>query len=954
MEAQPGTWLFSREHAEPCRVLANDVVWGETSWLVWLPRQNQVLRVSGAQLAPMPDPAGGSPLELVYTTSAARILDALEQNALVAPLEAPVIPLPHQLLTLSRAVSGDQVRYLLADEVGLGKTIEAGLILRELKIRGLVERTLVVAPAGLGLQWVQEMKTHFGEDFRFVRPGAFGALRQLGGFDEHANLWRLSPQVVGAADAVKPVEGRRGWSHAQVARYNRERFDDLVTASWDLIIADEAHRLGGSGENVARYQLGEALAHAAPYLLLLTATPHQGKTDSFRRLMSFLDAQAFPDDDSVSRQQVAPYVIRNEKRSAIDADGQPLFRPRFTSLLPVAWTGEHRQQHALYQAVTDYAREGYNQALVAKRTAIGFLMILFQRLVTSSTRAIRSALERRLQALEQPVGQLSLFPEDVGDEWLSLAGQEQIERMLESRLRGLKNERSEVELLLSAARRCEARGPDAKAVALLDLVHKLQRDEQSPDLKILVFTEFVATQEMLAEFLAARGFSLVRLNGSMGLDERRAAQRQFASEVQVMVSTEAGGEGLNLQFCHVVVNYDLPWNPMRLEQRIGRVDRIGQDQVVRAFNLALADTVELRVREVLEEKLARILEEFGADKLGDVLDSEAAGIDFDQLYMRSILEPEAAEANVKAFTEELLARAGAARAGQFVLGEAPALDPAAARRIQDHQLPYWTERMTTAYLGSRENKGAFAQFEGDAHHLRFPDSSEARRAIFSRRDARIPGLELLTLEDPRVRALLDRLPAFAPGQPFPALEIPGVSDKVSGIWSLWRIALETPERRRQRILPVFLIEDGTALQPTARVVWDRLIELPVDAPPPAGDSADVCEIRSPAASVTGPDATAAYEASREAAEGQGEAIYRELASGHRERLARHRAKDRHAFAARRRGIERVGLPEVRQHRLHQLEEERLAWQQSMTARERAVPELGAILFVRVAKQGELG
>ena len=141
-------------------------------------------------------------------------------------------------------MSADKVRFLLADEVGLGKTIEAGLIFRELKIRGLVERTLVVAPAGLCLQWVQEMATHFGESFRFVRPGDFEALRQVGGVDEDENLWRLHSQVVCSTDSVKPMEGRRGWTHEQVARYNRERFDDLVTAGWDLVIVDEAHRLG--------------------------------------------------------------------------------------------------------------------------------------------------------------------------------------------------------------------------------------------------------------------------------------------------------------------------------------------------------------------------------------------------------------------------------------------------------------------------------------------------------------------------------------------------------------------------------------------------------------------------------------------------------------------------------------------------------------------------------------
>ena len=219
-------------------------------------------------------------------------------------------------------MAGDRVRYLLADEVGLGKTIEAGMILRELKIRGMVRRILVVAPAGLVSQWVSEMKTHFNEDFRLVLPGTFKTWRQIMGVDEHENLWCHHHQVVCPVDSVKPVDSRKGWLPDKVAQYNRERFEDLVSAGWDLIIVDEAHRLGGSTEQVARYRLGEGLAQAGPYLLLLTATPHQGKTDAFRRVVSFLDPEALPDDESVCRENVAPYVIRTEKRTAIDTDGR--------------------------------------------------------------------------------------------------------------------------------------------------------------------------------------------------------------------------------------------------------------------------------------------------------------------------------------------------------------------------------------------------------------------------------------------------------------------------------------------------------------------------------------------------------------------------------------------------------------------------------------------------------
>ena len=939
---QPGDWLFSSEHGEPCRVVAIERVWNEEVCTVWFPDGNYVRRLPSRDLLPQDRAPQWLSGEITCRAAGARILDSLQRDALVAPLEAPVIPLPHQLLAVSRAMSGDTVRFLLADEGGLGKTIEAGLLFRELKIRGLVERTLVVAPAGICMQWVQEMATHFGETFRFVRPGDFEALRQIGGLEQHDKLWRLYPQVVCSTDSVKPMEGRRGWSHEQVAKYNRERFDDLVTAGWDLVIVDEAHRLGGSGERVARHQLGNALADATPYLLLLSATPHQGKTDSFRRLISFIDPEAFPDDESITQQRVAPYVIRNEKLRAIDSEGQPLFKPRFTKLQPIAWRQAHAAQRALYGGVTEYAREGYNQALLKKRAGVGFLMILFQRLVTSSTQAIRTALERRLEVLKLPDGQLNLFPEEIAEDWGDWEGQEQMESMLSSRLKGLKNERSEVELLLSAARRCEAHGPDVKAEALLNLVRELQRDEGDPNLKILVFTEFVATQEMLVAYLGSRGYSAIQLNGSMGLERRRSAQQGFATEAQVMVSTEAGGEGLNLQFCHVVVNYDLPWNPMRLEQRIGRVDRIGQQEVVRAFNFSLAETVERRVREILEEKLGVILREFGVDKLGDVLDSETVGVDFDDLYMRSVLDPEQAAANVETFVAELRCRARASREGLYVLRESPELDPAEAKRLEEHQLPFWTEQMTVAYLRTQEHRGAVVKENRgrESYLLRFPDGSEVSEAVFSRKEASLPGAELVSIKDPRVRALLEGLTTYAPGQPIVSVAVPGVSDKVAGTWSLWRIALETSEGRKQRILPLFLSDEGTVLLPTARVVWDRLIDngkLTISSVAGQGCS----------------DPQSLFEASRQAAEEHGAVLYQELAAEHRKRLSRKRSKGRHAFEARRRAIHRVGLSQVRDHRLRHLTEDKRLWEDRMAEQDRAVPELVPILLLRVAGQEEI-
>lgn len=935
---QAGEWWHSIDHDEPCRVIDTDTLWGQETCLVWLPRRGTAVRVLQKRLAPLK--SGESHLldRLSYVSAAARIADSLERDALVAPLEGTVIPLPHQLLALQRAISGDRIRYLLADEVGLGKTIEAGLILRELKIRGLVRRILVVAPAGLVLQWQSEMKTHFNEDFRLILPGSLSALRQAGAIDENENLWRMHQQVICPLDSVKPIDSRRGWSQEQLARYNRERFEDLVSAGWDLIIIDEAHRIGGSTEQVARFKLGDALSQAAPYLLLLSATPHQGKSDAFRRLIGFLDADALPGDDAISREAVAPFVIRTEKRRAIDAEGNPLFKPRLTQLVPIEWGAAHAEQRALYDAVTEYVRDGYNRAIKEKQTAVGFLMILMQRLITSSIAAIRTSLERRLTVLDLPQGQLSLFPEDVGEDWSALDGQQQLDTILRTRLKGLKDERKEVELLLSAARRCEASGPDVKAEALLERIQQQQREENDPTLKVLIFTEFVPTQVMLTEFLERRGFTVVSLNGAMDLDERRQAQRRFATDAQIMISTDAGGEGLNLQFCHVIVNYDLPWNPMKIEQRIGRVDRIGQKHIVRAMNFALEGTVELRVRDVLEEKLARILEEFGVDKLADVLDSEEGGVPFEELFAQAIVAPEEAERRASALADEIRRRAEEARAGSILLSTTEQLDPSAAQKIANHQMPYWTERMTLGYLRSQESSGASVKPAVVGHDLRWPNGETCLTAVFSRDDADRPGATLISLEDEKVRGLINSLPVFAPGQPIPTIQVPDISDKTSGFWSLWRISLQTAGGREQRFLALFLAEDGRVFGPTARTIWERLIDLP-NGLSQAGEE------------ISGSTAVDAFDAGRKAAEAQGAAVFEELAAAHQMSIMRERKKGTHAFSSRRRAIERLGLPQVRSHRLRILGDEEQAWTRELAAREAALPDLAAVLMVRVAPIG---
>jgi SNF2 family DNA or RNA helicase len=890
--------------------------------------------------------AYNSPDHISYIAAAARIADSLTDDVLLAPIESAVIPLPHQIRALSRAIANDRVRYLLADEVGLGKTIEAGLILRELKLRGMVQRTLVVAPKGLLSQWVGEMRFHFNETFQLVLPEDIKTLKRIApepspggpspsfphGDPPHANAWRMFSQVVAPMDSVKPMDKRKGWTQAQIADYNQDRFEDLISAGWDLIIVDEAHRLGGSTDQVARFKLGQGLSEAAPYLLLLSATPHQGKTDAFHRLVSLIDAHAFPDISSVTRERVQPYVIRTEKRRAIDAEGNPLFKPRRTQLETVSWEDRHAEQQLLYEAVTEYVRKGYNQAVREKRNYIGFLMILMQRLVVSSTRAIRTTLERRLAALAAPQAQLPL-PLTVNEEELTdLDGQEQMELLLRTHLKALKNERAEVTLLLEAAARCEQTGPDAKAESLLTCLYRLQSEEDDPELKVLVFTEFVPTQEMLRKFLMDRGFSVVCLNGSMGMEERQGVQEAFAGDVRILISTDAGGEGLNLQFCHVVINYDIPWNPMRLEQRIGRVDRIGQAHPVRAMNFVFEESVEHRVREVLEQKLAVIFEEFGIDKTGDVLDSAEGGRMFDDMYVEAILNPDQVETSVEDMVARLKDQVREARATTAVLGSTDDLEPGEAQRLLTHPLPHWIEQMTVSYLRSHGGRAERTRRGWDLH---WPDGKTDKAVVFSAKEAdKFPASKRMTLEEPRIRGLTMGLSRFVPGQPIPSVSVTGLSDEIRGIWSLWRIgiaAMAWDSIKRESIMALFLADNGKIFSPTARRIWDQLLA----ATPALADNLGV------------EDSRRAFDQLQQAAEAHGKPIYETILQQHLARIETEREKTAYAFASRRRAIERLGLPQVRNYRLNLLSREERSIRERLNRQADVFPRMTPLIMIRV-------
>lgn len=915
-----GEWAWSKAHQQHVKVIENSGLWGQSFYRVWLQQQDSVVKVVADDLVHADNQQEPSEHFISYVAVAAKIANAQQEDVLLAPIESNVIPLPHQLKALNKAMARKQVRYLFADEVGLGKTIEAGLVMRELKLRGMAKRILVCAPKGLVSQWVSEMSTHFNESFHLLLPGEQKPV------DEHDNVWLRHDQVICPVDSIKPIESRKGWSLKQVHEYNKHRFDDLLAAGWDLIVIDEAHRLGGSTELVARYKLGQGLAEAAPYLLLLSATPHQGKSDAFHRLMALLDPEVFPDIGSVTKERVQPYVVRTEKRISIDGEGKPLFKPRKTELVPVAWQQKHSIQRHLYEEVTEYIKEGYNQAKAKKQNAIGFLMILMQRLVSSSSAAIAKTLSRRLIALDTMVVEEEL-PLSFADDWAELDGQSQLDEMIVESKQALENEKAEVAHLLKLAEKCVANESDAKAEVLLDWLYKLQQEEQSPDLKMLVFTEFVPTQAMLDKFFTDRGISVVCLNGSMDLGERKKVQASFAGDTRILISTDAGGEGLNLQFCHVIVNYDMPWNPMRMEQRIGRVDRIGQPHVVRALNLVLEDTVEHRVRDVLETKLQVILEEFGVDKTSDVLDSAEANHLFDELFMEALTNPEEMDQEL-AKALQTIQNAGKDKKSQDNLfSDGEQLLAETYQKTANHPLPHWVSSMVEQYLLWQNQQGIKAKFDKSLTgglDIIWPDGALWNDITFVGKDAQQDlRLKHITLENPKVRGLCTHLPIWSDVQSIPVVKVPTLPTGASGYWSLWSVRFVGSDERQVKYLPIYIKPDGSFFAPASNRIWDALCS-------------DTVEVITGSSRENNSDI---YQMLRAVAEEQGKLVFEDMLINYKADLSEKIDKGEYSFAARKRAIERIGLPEVKNYRLRQLVDEELNWAQQIKEKQQVYPEL---------------
>src|SRR5216683_1421624 len=541
-----------------------------------------------------------------------------------------VDPLPHQLEAVyDYLLKLARVRFLLADDAGAGKTIMAGLLIKELKLRGMCERILIVAPANLAFQWQRELKEKFDEKF-FVIKG--DDIRDQFG----VNQWLEQKQLITSLDLAKRTEILPG----------------LRQVHWDLIIVDEAHRMSWSppARKTARYALGELLRDHSDHFLMLTATPHKGDPENFSLFLQLLDEDAYADVKSIREaitRRVAPFYLRRTKEAMVyfperQPDGSWVARKIFTKRDPrTADFTIDGDEFDLYRDVTSFVKSQSSRAAAKgddpRARAVGFLMALYQRRLASSAHALRHSLENRARRLAEGLKRaqdIALTASDLPDaedmEEMEEAERDRIERVLEAVTLAqnptlVREEIADLEELAKRAGALEEAEGEAKLAKLKEVLKEQGFFEDSGE-RLLIFTEFKDTLDYLVLKLANWGFKVGFIHGGMQIGSRDVkgsrlyAEQQFREgAIQVLVATEAAGEGINLQCCHIMFNFDIPWNPNRLEQRMGRIHRYGQTRDCLIFNFVATNTIEGRVLQRLLEKLQEIRDALDDDAVFNVV-----------------------------------------------------------------------------------------------------------------------------------------------------------------------------------------------------------------------------------------------------------------------------------------------------------------------------------------------
>lgn len=615
-------------------------------------------QVAQLTVSPKDAPFDGDALRFRLGIEGHRLGLAYEYDPYFSLSIARIDPLPHQLEAVYEYfLKVPRIRFLLADDPGAGKTIMAGLLLKELKTRGLVKRTLIVTPANLTFQWQRELKDKFREAFHVVRGDVLRA-----GYG--SNPWAEHDQIITSVSWASIIEDAK---------------ESLLRTSWDLVIVDEAHKMSPTFEDkpTRAFQLGQALSERTDHFLLMTATPHKGDPDHFRRFLTLLDKDVYADIASLQeamKKKSAPFYLRRVKEALVtfpDPDTGLVKKLFVKRDVQTAAFDLQDEEFAFYRALTEYVT---NQSAKAAgedspaARALGFTMAMLQRRFASSAYAARRSLERMRERRQGILDNPDKFrkqqiekalPEDFDD--LPDEEQQTILTDLENVVVSLdpaqlRSEIQELTALIDESRALERSEVESKMKKLREVLKEWGIFDD-PKMKLLIFTEHKDTLDYLAGDgkndrpkgkLVEWGLKIAQIHGGMKIGDRDTpgtriyAEKEFREGAQVLVATEAAGEGINLQFCWLMINYDIPWNPVRLEQRMGRIHRYGQEHDCVIFNFVALNTREGRVLEMLLTRLRQIREDLESDKVfdvvGEVFDSKLLERMFRQLYAGKIGE----------------------------------------------------------------------------------------------------------------------------------------------------------------------------------------------------------------------------------------------------------------------------------------------------------------------------
>ncbi|KAF5065581.1 RNA polymerase-associated protein RapA [anaerobic digester metagenome] len=533
-------------------------------------------------------------------------------------------PLPFQLdAVYLHALKQPKMRFMIADDPGAGKTIMAGLIIKELKLRGLAQKILIVSPGHLASQWQREMRDKFNESFRTVNRSYINSYSL-------ENAWDVENQYITSIDFAKQKDIRAM----------------LSGTKWDLVVVDEAHKMSAYmyGKKISkrqRYRLGEVLSRTTEHMLFLTATPHQGDPENYRLLLDLLLPGFFADPAMINearRNGDNPLFIRRIKEDLRDFDQKPIFTKRSTTTVKFDL---NEQEIQLYEDLSRYVRTQFNRALMrGKRVGFSFALLILQRRMASSIYALLRSLERKKASFEEIIENPDLLKkyqsidekdfEDESEEDRWRLESEWEKKTTVDTIAALKAEIETLDHLITLANSILDERNETKLSKLREVMDSLG------DEKILIFTEAKDTLDYLVEKINSWGYEVNTIHGGMSMDERVEAERVFKDQTQVMVATEAAGEGINLQFCHLMINYDIPWNPNRLEQRMGRIHRYKQEKDVNIFNFVAENTREGAVLATILDKLNEIKKSIGSDKVFDVIGDIFHGKDLYNLIAEAV------------------------------------------------------------------------------------------------------------------------------------------------------------------------------------------------------------------------------------------------------------------------------------------------------------------------------